>query len=354
MGGNLSHMIAIPSASKEFEKPRPAFTEWTDEYGYSNPPSTTNRYYRIVVVGDSFMMVPDVQSDQISAQLERISSLPVYNHACKGRGPLLGLIKFFSERRFECSPPKVLVFGMVEADISGPLYVGLMYHLEHLDDFTKKNLQSTGIRWPAFCSNELKKSLPNTSLLAQVARNVWNQIRYFVLGNLTPDVIPSQGKVTGAPLLFYRYNIESIKWGTNRGFSQLVDTLGYLDRYCRLRGISLIVMLIPDKESVYREYLPSYANPPDNPLPPSCLPALEAVFKDAGIAVINLLEPFRAQAARGRLLYWPDDTHWNSEGIQVAAELLWKNIQPLLSAHPRSINEGEHVSFATNNPAHSL
>jgi hypothetical protein len=45
--------------------------------------------------------------------------------------------------------------------------------------------------------------------------------------------------------------------------------------------------------------------------------------------VLNLTPEFRKQAeallARGEYLYWLDDTHWNAEGIRVAAQEIAKS-----------------------------
>jgi hypothetical protein len=49
------------------------------------------------------------------------------------------------------------------------------------------------------------------------------------------------------------------------------------------------------------------------------LEALSPIAKELGIELINLLPVFQAEAKRGRLLYYPFDTHWNAEGRRTAA-----------------------------------
>jgi hypothetical protein len=86
----------------------------------------------------------------------------------------------------------------------------------------------------------------------------------------------------------------------------------------------LLVMLVPDKYSVYQPLLsgvrPRSANTPEY------LDELEKALKDAGIPVVNLLEAFRKEAANridGRsYIYWCDDTHWNADGVDLAVEML--------------------------------
>ena len=56
----------------------------------------------------------------------------------------------------------------------------------------------------------------------------------------------------------------------------------------------------------------------------------------AGVRVVNLLGPFRERAARGERLYFTDDTHWNSDGIDLAARVAWDEINELFQADGRA------------------
>jgi hypothetical protein len=59
-------------------------------------------------------------------------------------------------------------------------------------------------------------------------------------------------------------------------------------------------------------------------------------FYQLTLPLSNLLPVFAQHAAAGRLLYYPFDTHWNREGIQVAAEEIWHTLQPWLTPGPRA------------------
>ena len=56
------------------------------------------------------------------------------------------------------------------------------------------------------------------------------------------------------------------------------------------------------------------------------LMALERRLEQEGIPVINLTDEYMQAAARefqqGRYIYWLDDTHWNAEGIEIAAKAI--------------------------------
>jgi hypothetical protein len=94
-----------------------------------------------------------------------------------------------------------------------------------------------------------------------------------------------------------------------------------LARELRAHGLELIVLLVPDKHTVYHELLRT-------PLAPATRPGqrmdrLEHALRAEGVAVVNLRSAFAAAVpalfARGEYLYWRDDTHWNPRGVHLAA-----------------------------------
>jgi SGNH hydrolase-like domain, acetyltransferase AlgX len=95
-----------------------------------------------------------------------------------------------------------------------------------------------------------------------------------------------------------------------------------LARDLRNQGLELVVLLVPDKHTVYHELLRT-------PLAPSARPGermdrLERALRAEGVSVVNLRPAFTAAAppllTRGEYLYWRDDTHWNPRGVRLAAE----------------------------------
>ncbi|MEE9263148.1 MAG: hypothetical protein V3V11_01720, partial [Vicinamibacteria bacterium] len=84
------------------------------------------------------------------------------------------------------------------------------------------------------------------------------------------------------------------------------------------------VFFIPTKYRVYFDFLESgdrMGRRVVNPAPGYV--ALEAFFGERGIPVIDLTGPMRKTARRlleeDRYVFWRDDTHWNGNGIAVAA-----------------------------------
>jgi len=63
--------------------------------------------------------------------------------------------------------------------------------------------------------------------------------------------------------------------------------------------------------------------------------ALEAVAREQGIQMVNLLPPFKELARQGQVLYYPFDTHWNVSGRQAAVEVISKLFRGV-EGHDRS------------------
>ena len=229
----------------------------------------------------------------------------------------------------------MLAWGIVEREIGGGVFAGLTYHLEHLQAAGTNEVAPVagrGFIWSSLLPATLKHSLPDSSAIAQFAAKVWNRARFAVFGQLTPEVAVATRPIAGGPMLFYAPAVHALKWTpAQRRVFQVADVLGQLDQVCRERGMRLAIVLIPDKEQVYKNYLPASLNSDESPIPESCLVELEGDLRERGIPVVNLLPAFAERAARGELLYWRDDTHWNTEAIRLAAQEAAGIIGPVLS-----------------------
>jgi hypothetical protein len=88
-------------------------------------------------------------------------------------------------------------------------------------------------------------------------------------------------------------------------------------------SIALLFAYIPSKFRVYREHCEFSARSPCRSWRLTDLPqrVAEACARE-GIAFLDLSGPFREQAAAGRLLYVPQDTHWDREAHDEVAALI--------------------------------
>ena len=93
------------------------------------------------------------------------------------------------------------------------------------------------------------------------------------------------------------------------------------------RGIPLLVMIAPNKESVYPQMLAKWSGSaaPGQVLMAAQTRQLLADLRAAGVEVVDLFEVFRAArqsptAATTEPLYLAQDTHWSPIGVELAAQ----------------------------------
>lgn len=93
-----------------------------------------------------------------------------------------------------------------------------------------------------------------------------------------------------------------------------------LQKLCDERGIQLQLMIVPNKEQVYAEYMPSYTIENDPKRVPRLVEHIEA---ETGVTILYPLEELQA----GKLywqVYYKYDTHWNHAGSFIGAQALYK------------------------------
>ncbi len=97
------------------------------------------------------------------------------------------------------------------------------------------------------------------------------------------------------------------------------------------RGITYLVVITPEKQSVYPEYLP--AKPVSESVSASDL--LRRWLKESSIPWVDLLPPLQAARAQGPL-YFRTDTHWNDRAGYIAYQAtvnrlasFWPKMKPI-------------------------
>jgi len=332
-GGDLTRLLEVPSLAAAYARPRPARVEYKDEFGWPNPPPVGNRRFPIVVVGDSYMATGISISNTFSGSLSALSGLPVYNYSEAGRGPTFCMRAFVNDLRFKESPPKVVVWGLVEREIGGDMFMGFIGWLQA----GRLESEQSSSRWvlhpEALLPLQLKTSLPASSALAQLSRRLWTVLRYALAGEVSEEMVAeATAPVAGQRMLFYVPAAKAMRWTrAERKPELMAEGIRYVAGLLKERGVALVVVLIPDKEQTYRELLPASLRDEPPGLAPSCLNDLEAELAGSDVRVVNLLPIYRDLAAKDRLLYWPDDTHWNPEGIDVAAAATWEAVRDIVA-----------------------
>jgi hypothetical protein len=84
----------------------------------------------------------------------------------------------------------------------------------------------------------------------------------------------------------------------------------------------LMIVLVPNKHTVYRHLLEGKQKKPIGGQ--DLLPELASALRAAGISAIDLTPVLRRQAdaafSQNKYVYWRNDTHWNADGVGIAAD----------------------------------
>jgi SGNH hydrolase-like domain, acetyltransferase AlgX len=302
-----------------------------DEFGFRNDPFGNKTNFMGVVVGDSFVVGPDEpESLTLPGQLTQLSGGYFYNAG----GPeataenvleltsrlhlVSGIIVYeLLERKARSFPPGVSLPGSAATVPQGRFHV-LLSDIEA----TWKSAKATLPAPVRFVARRIKLSFDSVSPAAIVSQRTMKRIENDAwLPNPYAKAVLRQRLNNGADMLFIL---------TDRGTAENVDALAaswgsYLASFsARMaeRDFSTIVLLVPNKYTVYEPLLvdqsPSHSE--------NVLERIEGELRRTGTPVVNVTTSFQTAAAqelaRGRYLYWRDDTHWNSLGINIAATQL--------------------------------
>lgn len=106
---------------------------------------------------------------------------------------------------------------------------------------------------------------------------------------------------------------------TDQELSALTDKLTALEQALAADGRRLIILIAPDKASVYPEMLPLHLLPPQ----PDPLRQANASLRDAGLTVLDAQGLLTAHKNEG-LLYFRGDSHWNARGARIIYQELMR------------------------------
>jgi acetyltransferase AlgX (SGNH hydrolase-like protein) len=124
----------------------------------------------------------------------------------------------------------------------------------------------------------------------------------------------------GKTMLFYGKDIDVTR-DPNRQIS--ASYLVWLKSELAKLNLHLVVLLVPNKYSVYGPLVKDPSAPRPSGLP---LQRLADSLKAHDVSVVNVSEALREQAAsdlpQNEYVFFVDDTHWNERGIGVAAQAL--------------------------------
>lgn len=281
---------------------RPA--EWeTDEFGYRNR-DPHPAPYDILVTGDSFAAGCSVsQEETLSEVLARRLGRKVYSFA-----PVFDpcpLDRFFREKRFETDPPKVVLLVLLERNITslGP----------PVPPAPEKKGEGTRLlekldRFPWFRETLVLGDRLDKAMLW----NDWSARRQ------GPDMKRILGNTTDPGRILFYFGDEANRPVSREQVEKCARTLRLYRDLLEARHIHFLFCPVPNKESVYFDYLPSGKGN-------DFLERLQKELERRKVETLDVKKAFRGRYRKDRsFLYRKDDGHWNPQGIGITAGLIAK------------------------------
>lgn len=272
--------------------------QWiTDKYGYRKANVPIKRH-PIVIVGDSNVAGSSLsQEELLSEVLEKKLGQSVY--------PLAGerLRALFKHDLISRNLPGIVVLAGIERDLP-----------ESLPPLKHKDLRTSSLLEKTLRKLRLNSVIQNIAVLIDriFKANMLNYLRARINGSS-----PSQrrvGTTTECPIFFLQ-GIDANKASTSERIEQTALRLkGYRD-FLQKKGVRFIFLPIPNKETIFYHYLKTQK--------PFFLDKLVKKSRELDIEVINTQKAFEDFYQKtGSMLYHRDDTHWNEQGVRIAADLL--------------------------------
>lgn len=138
------------------------------------------------------------------------------------------------------------------------------------------------------------------------------------LPNPFSDLYPEEELNTGRRVLMYSGDIQFAQQPDNPGIT--ARAILRLRDHLKGSGYHLAVILLPNSYSVYYPLLRNHHDPDTSE---RYMRELSDLLSAGSVAELNLLPTMRAAAQaelnQGRLIYYPDDAHWNALGCELAA-----------------------------------
>ncbi|MBI3051137.1 hypothetical protein HYY74_01630 [Candidatus Woesearchaeota archaeon] len=286
---------------------------FTDAYGYRNMPF--NGTYDIVIIGDSYALGNRLsQESMLSEVIMARTGLKVYTMASTN------IDSYLKDQRFMAHPPKAVIVEYVERSMAAPPPVTLdeaaNYYVRHVQLSGNPGPQEyrPADRTKIFMDRVAKLSL--VKYLKTTRVNLFNRTgNESVLGQKPNPYNDLYNPGTG---MFFIKDALPARQLNRQKLDATVASLETYGEFFRHQKIRFIYLPVPDKETIYNEMIPKYANATYD----GFLPDVTKRLRAQDIAVIDAYTAFMDAKQKGVLLYQLDDTHWNENGVNLTAELV--------------------------------
>jgi len=298
--GDLVHWLQIPT-----ERRYPIEIAY-DSLGFRN--ARDYRQAPIIMLGDSFAesgLVP--AEDLATSRLARRLGIDVANLGQSGYGPQQELIVL--QRYGLKLQPRIVLWLFFEGN----------------DIPDVRRYERLSRTWEA----EMRRV--QAPLQRTLSRNVLNLLAALTEPSPPRDELKARRRscavratgTDGTIPLYFAYEGKPLSEEDRIGLQQAQEILLEADRLCGDGGAEMVLIFVPTKFRVYDDLC---AFPEESILRDwrvHDLPQQMASWAaEHGIRFLDLTGPLEESAARGDLVFFPDDGHWNARGNEIAAEAI--------------------------------
>ena len=301
----------------------------SDSLGYHNPPELAARGgVAAILFGRSFSAGTEVNDgEDLAAQLTRLSGRPVYNAAPGDPAP--AVVNDLAER--VGMDRGVVIFEHLESSDAPPI------------DAVRPRGMSGRCRsllgpWstPRLCvvlaGRVQRLGISPVAVFATRAYRRLQDGRW--LPNAAAENVMRERLANGRDMLVYAHS-ERLPPAPRRSHATVVRYATWLAARLALQHHKLIVVLVPEKHTVYGPFTQSPVARRAAEETAAALDRVDRALRERGVTVVNATGPLREAArramARDDYVYWLDDTHWNAAGVRVTAEAVAPVLDSLLA-----------------------
>ncbi|MGH7232031.1 MAG: alginate O-acetyltransferase AlgX-related protein [Nitrospiraceae bacterium] len=312
--------------SYSVEVPAMTYKAAYDKDGFRNSPFRTRS--DIVVIGDSYIEFGHDNDDTFSKRLEMMSGLSSTNLGTGWHGPFqyLSVLKRYGIAQH----PKYALLCFFEGNDIGDIREYMQW--KSGEDYWHFNLSSKNV-FQRYVMVLQDLAFSTGTLAAQFTAPGAPQDSPSH-DELHPNLVVLQLGVETIKTVFLYKNetrsadelLQSQEWNVLEQLFAEFKTISHE------HNIVPFVMFIPTKAHIYAEYSSAssginWAKIRDQQISAksNVETAMARICKEVGVKLISLTPVFERAAKRGKFLYYPFDTHWNSEARQIAAWFVGRN-----------------------------
>jgi hypothetical protein len=300
-------------------------------------PNSAEPPYEIVLVGDSFLAMGEDDAHTLSERLHTVSGRATFNLSRSWYGPdqYLELLKRYGL----ALRPQVALLGFYAGNDIEDMREYRRWLREQRYYFYADHAPR-----PFFVRYAIALADTGAFLRDTIAKRLARRPPAVASGEIHPDLGVIRVGTQLVPMGFAGWNPEGSaeQLLAAEEWQALHTLLTEFRSLCRASGILPVLLNLPTKSQVYAEYATAHsgrrflqAAARQRPIRTNMAEAITTLAERVELPLINLLPHFERQAEAGNLLYYPFDEHWNTEGIQAAAEYIWRELQPQLAVGPR-------------------